>query len=411
MSKANLNTLLHTLQKAAGIESLNPPTSHESGGTPDNVANVSTGAFFAEQEAETAKRPGPTPDDNPVKSDNPVPPATVPVNTKLPGDDPAEERNVTGTVQDKNETSHPANGSHGDKYASSDMLKQAADAIANIVKVSNERLAQFAKGTTQKSAAATTDANAGTDQVVTVDAEVEKYAASLEANGYATELANYFRGFESIDAIRAVHQKTAATIAQTRELAEKQANLLADEYDKQLAMRKAAQAKAARPAKAAPVQKTAAATIYARLANLLNKQAEDTTDDDDEGSTEPAADPAASAPSDPAADPAMAGAAPVDPAAMGVDPAAMGADPAMMDDPGMGMGGAEALDPELLAMLNEAAAQHGVSVEELIMALAQKQASAAISPKETDGQRMKAMQALAKEALTAARDVVQRGSR
>lgn len=411
----NLNTLLQTLQKEAGLESLNPPTSHESGGTPDDVAAADTGAFFAEQEAETVKRPGPTPEDNPVKSENATSPTQQPVDTKLPGDDPAEERDVTGTVQDKNDTSHPASGSYGDKYASADMLKQAQISIASIVDRGSKRLAELAA--TSKTAGAKPKAPETAGTKPTVDPEVEKYAKSIEDQGGTTELANYYRGFGSIAEIQEIYDQTKQAIYDVRQVAEKQANHLANIYDQEKA-KAAAEKKAAAAAKQTTrrsTSKTAAATIYSQLATLLAKRAEGEEPEEEEEAEPAAAPPAEEAAAAPVEDPAM-----VDPAAGGmVDPASMGADPGMTDpsmaDPSMGadpgMGGAEAISPELIAALQQLADQNGVSVEELIMAMVGKQASAAIQNRDKRLTPNAALSALAKEALNAAGDVLQRGGR
>jgi hypothetical protein len=78
----------------------------------------------------------------------------------------------------------------------------------------------------------------------------------------------------------------------------------------------------------------------------------------------------------------------------------------------MGAGGGE-IDPELIAALEQIAAQNGVTVEELIMALAQKEASAAVN-KQASGKKSVDMKALSKQcktALDAAKDILSRGSR
>ena len=80
------------------------------------------------------------------------------------------------------------------------------------------------------------------------------------------------------------------------------------------------------------------------------------------------------------------------------------------------MGGA-GIPPEVMAMLEQIAAQEGVSVEELLMSLAAKQASLAIEQAKqaaaqvkvnTESPHFRNLQALCKEALT---DVLQRGKR
>lgn len=419
---AKLQALLAELQKSAAAtpESLNPPTSHESGGTPDNVATVQTGAFFAEQEAETNKRPGPTPESNPVTPDQGGQPATVPSTTKLPGEDPEEERGVTGDVKDPNSTTHPASGSYGDKYASDDFLAKAAAELQATIKRSNERLADLAK---QASAPADpfTGEPTKTASVATTttgpDPIVEKYANDLAAAGVDPQLVEFFRGFESISQIQDLNKQAQAEIAEVRIMADADATLLANAYDYEV--HKTAAARQPNPSK------QAASTVYQQLARMIQKSAEEGEEEessDSEGGDEGGGEAAPPAPSgeDPAmmgGDPAMMGADPAmmggDPAMMGGDPAAMGGDPAMMGGEGGG------IDPELIAALEQIAAENGVSVEELIMALAQKEASAAFSKQASGKQRttgktafdMKQLGKQCKIALDAAKDILNRGSR
>lgn len=409
---STIHSLLAEMQKAAGLESMNPSTSHESGGKPDNVADVTTGQIFAEQSAADKDRPGATAEDNKVTGKTPDEPATVASTTAATGEDPENEKNVTGDIKDPNSTSHPANGNIGEKYSADDYLSKAADTINTLVNESKNRMAQLAKqaaeGTTAPavtndpapSKSAGEGEKAGMEKLS--EAELTKNAELVaqikEATGNEA-LAEFYRDRSAAEVDHLMKQ-AYAYIVDARQQGDALASLLADQYDHE---------KAAASRKPAPGNNNVAASFYAQLKKAMEEEEMEEA-------------PAEEAPME---DPSAGGGGDEEAAMM----AAMGAgggmeggemvSPEEMGGAGAEQMGGEMIDPETMAMLEQIAQQEGVSVEELIMALASKSASVAVRQQKAaatvkidkKSESYQKLDRLCKDALAAVSDIVDRGKR
>jgi hypothetical protein len=425
--RSNIQTLLAEMNKAAGVDAINPPTSHESGGTPDDLTTVTTGEYFAEQSAADKDRPGPTAEDNKVTGNTGEESATVPTTTKPTGEDPKNERDVTGDIKDPNQTSHPANGNFGEKYSSDDFLAKAAQTIESLVQSTQKRMTELAvqgqnggqnksagQQDTQQTAQQSTEQGkqAGdANQSALSSEELAKNAEIVESIRQQTgndALAEFFRG-RSEQEIMEMQKVAHARVIEAREYGDVLATILADSYD-QIKVAAAQQQKQANQQKSTSSQ---GLNFFSQLKRALEEEGGDYEETDDAASSD-----GSGGAADMGGD--SAGAM-VDPTAVmggggdmgGGDDAAMAA--AAGEDMGMGGG----IDPELMAMLEAIAKQEGMSVEELLMLLASKQASEVLHSKKAStekpidktSEQYKKLHQMCKTAIEAANDLLNRGQR
>lgn len=428
----NVAELLAKLEKAAGdVSSVNPPTSHESGGAPEDLTTFSTGERFSENTKDDADRPTATAESNKVDPKDPNKAIGAPTTTAATGEDPEFEKGVADRPNDPNSTSHPANASVGEKYAGNKMLNSMSatmDMLNTIVKESSAALAVLTK-TAASNGSVKVDsddtpsndptAKTAQEKIASIaDEQLRTYVQNVFEQTKSAELVEFFSQASNIGDLQALHKKATDMIMQSRVEGHKAATVLADHLD---------QIKEASAKQAAKTDKTRSSILQtlktamedgdkddkggdkdksegssgkseASSEDTASEESEDSSSgsgEDDSAVTTPAAEGmGGGAAADPAADPlaaAMAGGGGgADPAAamVGADPAAAmgggggdplagamgGGDPLAgaagedMGAVGGDMGGA--MGGDVMAVLEQLAAEAGVPVEELIAQLA-----------------------------------------